>query len=192
MDLARHYFISDDLDDLERIEEELEAKGILTPQIHLLTRDNAGLHRRSHLHGVPSIMKRNMFAAGLAGAVVGLVLAGLALFIPMVAGWTTTAAGWAPFIYLAIILFGFCTWFGGMHGLRMPNHQFLRFQKQLDEGKHVLFVDLDQSQTDELEAVVERHPGLQSAGVGHSMPEWLVWLENRTRGWWYWRMWRNS
>lgn len=192
MDLARYYFISDDLDDLERVEQELEHEGIPTPQIHLLTRDNAGLHRRQNLHGVPSIMKRDMFQAGLIGALVGLVLAALTLFVSMAAGWTDSAAGWTPFIYLAVILFGFSTWFGGLHGLRMPNRQFLRFQKQLDEGKHVFFVDLDQSQAGKLETVRLRHPHLESAGIGHSMPEWLVWLENRTSTWWYWRIWRDS
>ena len=41
--MKRHYFISDDLDDLERIEEELEQRGINTPQIHVLSKDDAAV-----------------------------------------------------------------------------------------------------------------------------------------------------
>jgi hypothetical protein len=37
MDLLRHYFISDSLDDLEVFEEQLEAAGVATPQIHVLS-----------------------------------------------------------------------------------------------------------------------------------------------------------
>ena len=39
MQLLRHYFISDDLDDLELFEEQLESAGVSTPQIHVLSRD---------------------------------------------------------------------------------------------------------------------------------------------------------
>ena len=35
--MRRHYFISDNLDDLEVFEEQLEAAGISTPQIHVLS-----------------------------------------------------------------------------------------------------------------------------------------------------------
>ena len=41
--MRRHYYISDDLDDLKSIETELESNGITTPQIHVLSRDDAGL-----------------------------------------------------------------------------------------------------------------------------------------------------
>ena len=38
--MNRHYFISDSLDDLDRIEVELEQKGIHKPQIHVLSKDD--------------------------------------------------------------------------------------------------------------------------------------------------------
>ena len=36
MKMLRHYFISNSLDDLEVFEEQLEAAGVSTPQIHVL------------------------------------------------------------------------------------------------------------------------------------------------------------
>ena len=41
--MNRHYYVSDDLDELERVEEELEASGIGTEQIHVLSEQEADL-----------------------------------------------------------------------------------------------------------------------------------------------------
>ena len=38
--MLRHYFISDSLDDLEKFEDELEARGVATQQIHVLSLDD--------------------------------------------------------------------------------------------------------------------------------------------------------
>ena len=47
MKLTRHFFISDDLDDLEHLEEELERSGIVTPQGSARTwRSTSGVMRR--------------------------------------------------------------------------------------------------------------------------------------------------
>lgn len=192
MDYSRYYFVSDDLDDLDDIEQELENAGLTTPQIHVLSRDNAGVEQHEHLHGVPSFMKRNLVRSAIIGAVVGAVLAVLTLLVAFAAGWTDTAAGWVPFLFLAVILLGFCAWFGGMHGLRLPNVHFERFQSVLDEGRHVLFVDVDHAQQELLTEVIDRHPRLERAGSGEALPSWLLALRNGTDRWWYWRMWRNA
>ena len=39
--MKRHYYISSDLDDLELIERDLEEAGVSTPQIHVLSDDDA-------------------------------------------------------------------------------------------------------------------------------------------------------
>ncbi len=60
MDLSRHFFIADDLDELDKVEVELESAGIPTAQAHVLTRDDAGVGHREHLNGVPSFMQRDV------------------------------------------------------------------------------------------------------------------------------------
>ena len=55
--MKRYYFISDDLDDLEAIETQLEAQGISTPQIHVLSEKDAEVESH-HLHDVNSLMKQ--------------------------------------------------------------------------------------------------------------------------------------
>ena len=135
MHMLRHYFVSDNLDELEQFEEHLEAAGIATPQIHVLSSDDAEVQRHAHLE---------------------------------------SAAGWTPFIFLAVVLLGFLTWEGGLIGIQEPNHNFTRFEQALKEGKHVFFVDLEPGQESILETTLKRHEQLVEAGTGTSTPHWLI------------------
>lgn len=174
--MNRHYYISDDLDDLETVESELEASGINTEQIHVLSEKDAEVEHH-HLHDVPSLMKQDVVHSGEIGALVGLILAALVLGLAYWLGWTATAAGWTPFVFLAIVLFGFCTWEGGFFGIQVPNAHFRGFRKKLKEGKHVFFVDVEPEQEPVLDRVIAHHPRLQQAGSGAAAPHWIVaWL----------------
>ena len=178
MKLLRHYFISDNLDDLEVFEEQLEARGITTPQIHVLSRHETDVAHHDHLNYVQSFMKRNVVHSTQLGAVVGVIVAALTLVVANLFGWTETAAGWIPFIFLAIILLGFCTWEGGLIGMETPNYNFARFAEALKNDKHIFFIDLEPSQEPHLNQVLLLHPQVELAGTGSATPNWLVVLEN--------------
>ena len=177
MKMLRHYFISDDLDDLERFEEQLEAAGVSTPQIHVLSRNDAEVHKHRHLHEVESFMKKDIVRSTTRGAVVGLCAFVLILAVAYLAGWTHTAIGWMPFIFFAVVALGFCTWEGGLFGIQTPNKNFARFEKSLSEGKHVFFVDLAPHQEAVLENVLKSHPKVELAGTGSSIQPWIIRLE---------------
>jgi hypothetical protein len=175
--MNRHYYISDNLDELERVEQELEAQGISTEQIHVLSEQDAEVEHH-HLHDVPSFMKQDVVHSGEIGALVGVVLAAAVLLGAYWLGWTASAAGWMPFIFLAIVLFGFCTWEGGFFGIQVPNAHFRRFRQYLKDGKHVFFVDVEPEQEPVLAQVVGHHPQLSDAGTGAAAPHWVVaWLQ---------------
>lgn len=55
--MNRHYYLSDNLDDLERVENELQESGIGREQMHVLSEQDAelGEHR---LHEIPSVLKK--------------------------------------------------------------------------------------------------------------------------------------
>jgi hypothetical protein len=57
--MERHYYLSDDLDDLEAVENELEAAGISTPQIHVLSENDSEVENH-HLHEVDSFTKSDV------------------------------------------------------------------------------------------------------------------------------------
>jgi hypothetical protein len=98
-----------------------------------------------------------------------LVLAG-AYFFEL----TNTAAGWIPFIFLSIVVLGFCTWEGGFIGIQRTNVHFKRFEEVLDQGKHVFFVDLTADQEGILDDLVKRHPGLELAGTEKGTPALIM------------------
>ena len=174
MTVLRHYFISENLDDLERVEEELESQGVETAQIHILSLDDTAVENHVHLHDVTSFMKSDVIRSGEVGAVVGVIGAALVLAVAYFANWTDSVVGWIPFIFLAIIVLGFCTWEGGFIGIQRRNKHFERFERVLEAGKHVFFVDVMPEQEGVLDSVVEKHPGLELAGTERGTPQWIM------------------
>ena len=179
MKMVRHYFIGTDLDDLEQLERQLEAKGIATPQIHIYSKDEAGVARHEHLHEVQSFMKSDVIHSTKRAAAFGVVAAVLVLALAYLAGWTNTAAGWMPFIFLAVVMLGFITWQGGLWGIQTPNHHFTRFDKILKEGKHVFFVDVLPDQEGVLEEVVRAHPRVEAARTEATATHWFVAVQQK-------------
>ena len=174
MKMLRHYFISSDMDDLEKLEEQLEQKGVTSAQIHALTLDDTEAENHHHLHDVQSLMKRDLINAGEYGLLIGACIAAAVLILTYLLEWHTSPAGWIPFIFLAIICLGFFTWEGGLWGIQNMNVHFKRFQETLESGKHVFFVDLEPKQEQVLADIIRSHPGLEAAGTGTASPHWLV------------------
>ena len=163
--MNRHYYISDNLDELERLEAELEASGIATEQIHVLSEKDAETGQR-HLHEVSPFMKKDVVRSGRVGLLVGLVLAIVAVAFAYASGWTETAAGWIPVIFLGAVLCAFCLWEGSFFGLQRTNRAFRPFEERLHQGQHLFFVDVKNAQEPILVNVVSHHPRLQDAGTG--------------------------
>jgi hypothetical protein len=170
--MKRHFYISDDLDDLEIIERQLEDAGVTTPQIHVLSEDDAGVQAH-HLNDVEAVLRKDVVHGTELGAVVGVIVAAIILF----AAWATGIAAtitWVPPIFLSVIVLGFCTWEGGLIGIQVPHADFARFRDYLHAGKHVLVVDVSQDQEDILRRVIGQHPKLTSAGEGPAAPGWFI------------------
>jgi hypothetical protein len=171
--MKRHYYISDDLDDLDHVEEALEKAGVATPQMHVLSRDDAGVALHEHLNPVEAVLKKNVVRGTEVGAVIGVIAATVVLTVSYYSGVTETV-GWVPFVFLAVVVLGFCTWEGGLFGIQEPHADFKRFEADLDAGKHIFFVDVDEAQEAALSAIVNAHPRLQSAGEGTATPKVVV------------------
>jgi hypothetical protein len=171
--MKRHYFISNNLDDLDSIEQQLENRGVLRSQIHVLSKDDAGVETHEHLHNIESVLKFDVVHGTMLGAIIGFILAIATLAIAEYSSLTATYT-WTPFLFLAVVLFGFSTWFGGYHGIQTPHKDFKRFENDLNEGRHVFFVDIDKEQANILKEVTTTHTGLKKAGTGSATPRWVV------------------
>lgn len=175
--MKRHYFISDNLDVLKRVQQDLLAAGITNPQIHVLSEDEAALDRLQ-LHAVEAVLKKDVVRGTERGAVIGFLLAALVLVL----GWVTglaAAIGWVPPVFLALVILGFCTWEGGLIGIGEQHADFKRFHGDLAEGRHVLFVDVDQDTANALQRIVAHYPDLESAGEGSATPAPVIGLQNK-------------
>ena len=170
--MKRHFYISDDLDDLEMIERQLEDAGVTTAQIHVLSEDDAGV-KAHRLNDVEAVLRRDVVHGTELGAVVGVIGSALILVVAWATGLPETIT-WVPPIFLSIIILGFCTWEGGFIGIQKPHADFERFQDTLRSGKHVLLVDVGRKQEHILQQVVSAHPKLATAGEGHSAPSWFL------------------
>ncbi|MDF3934753.1 magnesium transporter [Pseudomonas citronellolis] len=171
--MNRHYYISDNLDELEDVEHELQGKGIAQEQMHVLSEQDAQLDQR-HLHEVPEVMRKDLVRGGKYGLGIGVALAALVLLLGYVFGWSESAAGWVPVLFLAAVLLGFSLWEGSFFGLQRPSGDVQRFAPSLHAGRHVFFVDVRPEQEPLLDMVVGRHPQLAVAGFGAPMPRWVL------------------
>jgi len=182
--VQRYYFLDDDLDDLENISSELQAAGIPGEQIYVLTEKDSEVDRRSFNH-VWSVLKRDTVHSAVIGSLIGVGLAAL-LLAGAWAGNLAETYTWTPFVFLAIVVLGFCTWEGGLWGIQEPHYEFGKFQSELKNGRHLLLVEANGVEADTLETVRKSHPGLTPAGQGKAVPRFLRLphiLFNRYRQW---------
>ena len=172
--MNRYYYIGDDLDILEALQDDLHASGVDSERIHLLSDQDAQVSAH-HMNEVEPLAKKDIVRAGIKGALVGLALALVILLIALITGLMDTV--WAvPILFLAVVILGFCTWEGGLIGAHHPHPEVKRFQEQLENGQHVLFVDIDESEHMAMDQVVSRYPQVKRAGTGKSEPSLFVHL----------------
>ena len=182
--MRRYFYVSNDLDDLERVERTLEEAGISRGQIHVLSNDDAGV-KEHNLNQVYSWFRTDVISTTYKGVIIGAVLAAIVLFSANSLGATATV-GWAPFIMLAIVCLGFCTWEGGLIGSHLPSSRFKRFQENLENGEHVLMIDADKKDIELIDATVAASPGMHPAGTDTTRDQWTVATEKRFRQFYDW------
>lgn len=177
--MKRHYYISDSLQELVEVEEELESGGVTQAQIHVLSDDDIAVEQHN-LNEVEAVLKQDVVHSMEIGALIGVGFALLILLLVYVSGITQTT-GWVPFIFLAIVVLGFCAWEGGLFGIQVPHAEFQRFREALNTGKHVLFIDIREAQETLLSTVVKHHPNLELAGTGSATPEMVISAQDRMK-----------
>lgn len=176
--MNRHFYISNDLDDLEKIELELEKEGISAAHSHVLSLDDAEVAAHPNLNEVEAVLRTDVVHSTKVGAVVGIIAATLMIYVVALTGWAEKAT-WVPFIFLAVAMLGFFTWEFGFIGIQRKNNRFARFEKALKRGKHIFFVDIEPENEEKLSMIIKKHPKLKRAGDGPSVPQWFVSLQER-------------
>ena len=160
--MKRFYYTGKSLDELEHFGRDLELCGIPRSQIYLLSNDDVGLDNHD-VNRVASFLKTDVIRSGEIGALLGLAIATAILLVTHLSG-IAAQVGWVPFVFLAIVSFGFTTWEAGFIGIQRPNTHFLRFQEALAQGRHVLFVETRAQDKKKLKKVFKGYPNVKRAG----------------------------
>lgn len=161
--MKRYFYINNDLDELETLVKDLESQKIDQGHVRILSNDDAELEKH-HLNQVESLFKKDVIRCSMRGFVVGVIVAALILGLTYAFSLVSDYL-WIPVIFLAVIALGFCTWEGGLIGIQEPHHEYKKFQKLLEHGKHVLIVDIKPSQEARLTTTVKSYPRVKFAGV---------------------------
>ena len=175
--MIRHFYISNDLDDLESLEVELENVGISAAHSHVLSLDDAEVAAHPNLNEVEAVLRTDVIHSTKIGVVVGVLAATIMLYVVALTGWAEKVT-WVPFVFLFIIMVGFFTWEFGFIGIQRKNNRFARFEKALKNGKHIFFVDIEPENDQLLADVVKRHPKIKRAGDGPSVPQWYIRMQD--------------
>ncbi|MFT6044212.1 MAG: hypothetical protein ACI8TV_001636, partial [Porticoccaceae bacterium] len=69
--MRRHFYISNNLDELENVEKELESHGISTPHIHVLSLNDGEVALHTKLHEVEAVLRTDVVHGTEIGALVG-------------------------------------------------------------------------------------------------------------------------
>lgn len=156
-------YLADSLDEVESATHELEQQGIPHNAIRVFSEDDAGV-KTHHLESVPEWEKRDLLRRGLMGAAVGLVLAVGVLVFAQTLQWYQTVT-WMPFVFLAIVLAGFCTWEGGLIGALNLNHRFESIKDKLKSGAHLVLVKVDSEKAEPVDNIVKKHKGIVAVKI---------------------------
>lgn len=168
--MKRYYFVTDDLDDLAAVEDDLKAYGISPLQMHLLSDADAELQRRG-MENTESLWRNNIFRSMRNGFLTGMVLAA----ILMAGGWLAgleSSVSWAILSVVSAIIWGFCTWEAGFKGFQQPHDQYGRFLQYVKSGKHLFFVDVNEPQREAVNAVLKTHRHLEPMGTEEGESRW--------------------
>ncbi len=170
--MKRCYFISNSLDNLDQIEQALKNNGVTNPLIHILSNRNADVDKNG-LESANPFIRKDVIHLTIIGAVIGIILSSLIIGTAYHTK-IVDLAGWPPFIFLAIVVLGFCTWEGGFIGIQRPHPILRKLQPVLNKGKHVLFVDIEPQQRSQLKSVINKYDQLEPIGSSAAPPAWFI------------------
>lgn len=143
--MRRLYYVADHIDDADAICRAMMNEGVSRWHLHVLAKDEAGLYSHK-IHSANPIHQLDIVHTGLRYAGVGLLcglLAGMIVYALGAMGTFNFAV--EPWVVGVFTLLGTCfgAWEGGMVGLTRENYKIERFHEEIEAGKYLLMVDVE-------------------------------------------------
>jgi hypothetical protein len=140
--MKRLYYLTRDLDAVDRISRTLHEAGISDWNFHVLSKDKAGLttHR---IHSTTPLHERDIIHSSEQGAIIGALLGVCVAFILIATGvLSATPMGYLGAAVLAFVIFMHGVWAGGFAGIQRENYKIRQFHNELEEGQYLLMIDV--------------------------------------------------
>lgn len=123
---------------------------------YVWSQDEAGLKQHSIQPANP-VQQLDIIHSGEQGAILGLLgglvlMLGVQLFEPF-----PSDVGWGVSLLLVGLVAMFGAWVGGFVGVSHDHYKIARFHQAIKEGKHLLVVEVDQRNDDQVQAVMEQY-----------------------------------
>ena len=161
--MKRLYYLSNNIDVVERLSDELHERGITDWNFHVMGKDKANMVRH-HLHTTTPLHELDIVRSGERGVLAGFVV-GL-LITCYVALFTSFGESMGLIVQIgSVVLFSlFGAWVGGLVGVSNENYKIRRFHSAIDAGNFLIMVDVDRFQRREVENVIDMFHEIQRAG----------------------------
>lgn len=162
--MKRLYYLTTNLDAVDNISQTLHDAGISDWNFHVLSKDKAGLmtHR---LHSTTPFHERDILRAAERGALIG-IAAGVSVALLLTATSVIPAdTGFMALASLVLVCTLFGTWAGGFFGIQTENYKVRQFHAELEEGQHLLMVDVDRKHEHAIRRLMAHHREAVPMGV---------------------------
>lgn len=169
--MKRLYYLTDSLNSVSQISDDLHGNGITDWHIHVLSKNEAGLFHR-HVHSAHMFQQNDVIHSGAMGAILGgciglLAVACIYLWMPLGA----PVPSLAPLIIAGVFtLFG--AWSGGLAGAMRENYKIRRFHNDIERGRYLIMIDVHKPREQAVRTQLRQyHPEATLAGEDTS---WIL------------------
>jgi hypothetical protein len=164
----RMYVTLPDLASARKLADDLLLARVEDRNMHFLARrgtDLGKLHEASYLIKTDTL--HGAFTGMVLGGGLGVVVGVLLVYFPLVGFPLQLAAVLVAAMVGAVL----GTWIAGMVGLQVPNSRLRRFEREMQDGKILLVLDVPSRRYEELRGVIARtHPEAADRGNEATVP----------------------
>lgn len=162
--MKRLYYLTDTLDSVSQISQDLHNQGIDNWHLHVLSRNEAGLYHRQ-IHSSHIFQENDVIHSGELGAITGGMIGLLSVVIIELSLPFGTPVSLPILILVAGVFTLFGAWSGGLAGITRENYKIARFHNDLEQGHHLIMVDVSRRQESVIRNQLARfHPEALQAG----------------------------
>lgn len=154
------YYLSDDLDELEVMHDELLETGITDQNIHVISDDEDNVEKH-HMLNVSPFAKTNVIRTLFIGVSVGIATGVMFVSVPFIFGFAASP-GSIPFTLAGVFILSFATFEGGFLGLQKAHPKYKSVWDRIHHGKHLMVVDYENEKAPLVKSLQTLHPKLET------------------------------